>query len=72
MSFEELNDEGSHTTVFHACKNVSTSLHDQATRRQSIWEARILMILLYHALNTSEAGTRSGYGQSPYWPRMLD
>ena len=41
IAFEELNDEGSDTTVFRAWNTVSTSLHDQTTQRQSIWEARI-------------------------------
>ena len=31
IAFEELNDEGSDTTVFRAWGNVSTSLHDQTT-----------------------------------------
>ena len=57
IAFEELNDEGSHTTVFPAWNNVSAFLHDQTTQRQSIWEARIKMILLYHALYISEAGS---------------
>ena len=43
--------------VFRAWNNVSTSLHDRKTHRQSIWEARIKMILLYHALYISEAGS---------------
>ena len=41
IAFEELNDEGTLTTVFRAWNNVSTSLHDQTTHRQSIGEARI-------------------------------
>ena len=57
MAFEELNDKGSHTTVFRAWNNVSKFLHDQTTHRQSIWEARIKMIPLYHALYISEAGS---------------
>ena len=57
MTFEKLNDEGSHTTVFRAWNNVSTFLHDQTINRQSIWKARIKMILLYHALYISEAGS---------------
>ena len=56
-AFKGLNDEGSHTTVFRAWHNVSTSLHDQATHRQSIWETRIKLILLYHALYISESGS---------------
>ena len=57
IAFEEdLNDEGSHTTVFRAWNNVSTSLHDQTTHRQLIWEVRIKMVLLHHALYISEAG----------------
>ena len=31
MAFEELNDQGSNTTVFRAWNTVSTSLHDQTT-----------------------------------------
>ena len=57
IAFEELNDGGSHTTVFCAWNNVSTFLHYQTTHRQSIWEARIKMILIYHALYISEAGS---------------
>ena len=59
IAFKGLNDEGSHTTVFRAWNNVSTSLHDQTTDRQSIWEARIkmLLLILYHALYISEAGS---------------
>ena len=54
----------------------------QHTDTQLVWEARIQIILLYHALYISESGsvrqsvatkiTRSGHGQSPYWPRMLE
>ena len=33
ITFEEFNDEGSHTTVFRAWNNVSTFLNDQATHR---------------------------------------
>ena len=84
IAFEELNDEGSHTTVFCAWNNVSTSLHDQTTHRQSIWEARIKMILLYHALYISEAGSVRAYqwlrrehaadmvSHLTYWPQMLE
>ena len=46
IAFEELNDKGSHTTVFRAWNNVSTFLHNQTTHRQSTWEARIKVILL--------------------------
>ena len=56
--------KASHTTVIRAWNNVSTFLHDQTTHRQSIWEARIKMILLYHAMYISEAGSvrvLSGY-----------
>ena len=35
----------------------TSALHDQTTHRQSIWEARIKMILIYHALYISEAGS---------------
>ena len=41
IAFEELTNGGSHTTVFRAWNNVSTSLNDQVTHRQSIWEAWI-------------------------------
>ena len=57
IAFEELNDEGSRTAVFRAWNNVSTFLNDQTTSRQSIWEAPIKMILLYHALYILEAGS---------------
>ena len=60
-AFEGLNHEGSHTTVFRAWNNVSTSLHDPATHRQSIWEARIKMILLYHVLYTVSCTTCSRF-----------
>ena len=47
ISFKDLNDEGSHTTVFRARNNVSASVHnDPTTHRQSIWEARMKMMLL--------------------------
>ena len=36
ITFEELNDEGSDTTVFRAWNTVSTSLHDQTTHRQTV------------------------------------
>ena len=51
IAFEESNGEDSDTTVFRTWNNVGTS------HRQSIWEARIKMILLYHALYISEAGS---------------
>ena len=34
IAFEELNDEGSDTTVFRAWNTVTTCLHDQTTYRQ--------------------------------------
>ena len=40
-AFQEVNGEGSDTTVVRVWNTVRTSLDDQTLHRQSIWEARI-------------------------------
>ena len=67
LVFEELNDEGSHTTVFRAWNNVSTSLHDQTTHSQSIWEARIwIYYYIMHCIfqKLAQCAPFSGYEEN--------
>ena len=79
---EVLNDEASPTTVFRAWDNVSTSIYHQTTHSQSIWEARIWIILIYHVivyfrswfsalLSVATKRIRNENGQPPNWPPML-
>ena len=82
IAFEELNDEGSHTTMFRAWNNVSTALHDQTTQTVDLGgsdlDDTIISCIVYFRswlsvrLSVATKRTRSGYGQSPYWPRVLD